>query len=204
MKRYFALAVVGLLSVLAQANLSHAALVVTPILTDTSIVEGTPTIGVTLSFSGSGQDVGASFDAFTYGLEAINAGVGNPAFIKPVNDTNLAPALSLWQLIDQSEFGDPNQVAGNANAPTNGSVALPSAVMTFTLDTSGLLAGDEVTISPNLFGIAAVSFRGTEYALDLVDASFTVTPSTAIPEPNSFAVLGLALSCVAVRRRTRA
>ncbi len=203
MNRSITLALVGLLTLLVQTGRSDAAVVIAPTLPGGTILEGTPSIDFTLSFSGTDLDATALFDAFTYAVEATNSRAGaDPVFTKPIEVANLNAQLASWQLVDQSQFGAANQVAGNANAPVGVSVSLPSDVLMFTLDTSGLVAGDVVTINTNLFDVAAVSFEGSPFALDPQQGSFSVV-ATAIPEPASFAALGFATAGIAVRRRRR-
>lgn len=93
-----------------------------------------------------------------------------------------------------------NDVGAAFDAPGGSglSLTLPRAVMTYTLQTAGLSAGDIITLNPNANNFAAVSLGGNAYTRSANVASFTVT---AVPEPSTAAVLVMATAISVFRRR---
>jgi hypothetical protein len=170
----------------------------------TTIVEGSPTLDFALRFEGVGTHIGASFDAFDYAIAVTNSGSSSVPLLKPITTSDLTPNLSsiFVNINDQSASGAPNQLAGQVSVGSNSGdfAVLPTDVLRLTADTSQLKAGDEITINPNLFEVAAVSFQGEAYPLAFNSGTVSVT---AIPEPISAWLLCLASSFIFVRRSRR-
>jgi hypothetical protein len=202
MYQQFTAAVFAVATLIAYVPTAEAVLVGLTLPSDT-IEEGTTTFDFTLSFDGTINSE-AFFSSFTYAIEATNSRVGaDPAFFKPISSSNLEARLSGWTVVDQSSGGGPNQLAGNVFAPPATQAALPNDVFLLTLDTSGLRAGDTITINPDLFGsIATVANLGVDARsvgdIIFANASFSVV---AVPEPSTLSVLGGIMMVGLVRRR---
>lgn len=163
-----------------------------------SIVQGTAQASFNLRLRGTETDVGASFDAFTYSIAATATG-STTGFTATGNSSRLGGLVTQgWNVVDMS----PNALTrfGNVNAPggSGASLSLPQSVMSFTIDTSSLVAGNSIAFDLNANFRAAASLGGVGYAVSVTPATLSVT---SVPEPSSAAVLGLTMTCVLARRR---
>lgn len=177
-----------------------------------SIIAGTSTIDFYLRFDAVngplGNDAGASLTGFTYAIEATSSSTVFPKIEKPITANNLASSIRDWNFSDMSADGADNQVAGNVNAPPSGaeSTTFPfgNTVMSFKLATGALLAGDQITINPNLFQLAAVSSGANSFG---GNANYTFVPGTlrvtSVPEPTAIWLLVPAIACGLFCRRAR-
>ena len=179
--------------------------------TSSSIVAGTSNIDVFLRFEavdGSrGSDAGEMLTGFTYVMEAANSGVAIPEFAKPILATNLNSAMQAknWTVNDDSAGAAPNQVGGNVFAPAgaSNSVAFDGTVLSLSLDTSGLIAGDNVVFNPDLFDTVAAVSNGTNDFGGNSNYVFTNgnLNVNAVPEPASMVVLAFGIIPLLCRRR---
>ncbi len=166
-----------------------------------TILEGTPTISFNLDINGIGTDVGAPINAFTYAVQSTTTGTGTALFEVPPSLTGIA---SGFNLTDQSAGLGGQILFGNAVAPAGVTSNLSGSVLSISMDTSSLVAGDIVSFNLDANSFASVSNGATVYTKGAFPSpSFSVTAATAIPEPSSLMLLGGASALLIARRRRR-
>ena len=172
-----------------------------------TIVEGTNTLAFDLRLVGTAADAGAALDGFTYAYQAVAGPGTNPSFVNPTGtglNTLVAPNPNgPWGIVGLGAI-PANFAAANVNAPGGSGLQLtvPENVIRFELDTSGLVAGDSVTISEGapIFSATLGGLAPPSDTLELPAATFTVS---AVPEPGSLSLLAFASVACCVGRRRR-
>ncbi len=198
-----------LLALLVLPSVSRADLIVSVEPSTSSIFEGTQTVDLQILFTADAGETDL-FDTVTYVAQALNSRAGaDPVFGKPVTISDFATVFSDWELTDQSGALPDNIVGGNLVAQSTsatgqvrfgGDANFSGVLMNMTLDTSGLLAGDTITVSSGPgFGFATSVGGGVDNVVSFSPASISVN---AVPEPSSLMVLGL-IGCGVLTRRKR-